>query len=866
MRKIAALFLALTLSMPHPALALRNEASKETGLEEDLRLALAKPDPLQAATQVIADRFTHAIGIPPAFSSIAAGVEEIRLINSEDIRPRVREAIAEFLHQIPAMEEKGPVNQFIHAPFDLIWERVKDLTEAERVLLTWIQFRYAVLDQYQLRKAWEKDSGSRERYPVSEYDIGYAIEEWEQFVDSPVWSSRSASPKDRVLFLLDLQFAYRARGEFPDQPDWWMKQGKEYYLRRNRNDLLQARSHLDKAEKLAKRSARDLLPKIEEEKAALQKLLGRNAAGAEELGRPEVPTYRRALLLGGVGNIGRGHIAPMLGRDGFDILFIDFNQSLIAAANQRDSYVVTPVGGGEPMTVRHFWGIAAQDQERVAAQGPRADWIFATVGTDNIIKLRDVVYRFIRNRVAADHLATLNIVFAENLPIDQPQIAALRQVVLDMSDSEMARYVQDHVNFIGAPPVEEFQEYEQNHVGWPGAVVSITVPPTLAKTETGNPLDISVEGGGPYELVVDGKELKNTPVVPSGIKLVDNIRAAREKKLLIHNMGHATFAYLAWILGMEPTGNPALAIRQDPRIARILRRAMEESAVGLLHRYPAEFTRSEMDHTIDELLNRFANVELNDTVERIARDPLRKLAKNDRLIGAAISAREAGIVPEAILLAVAAAIRYAQGQGVPNADLQAVRQQIQDLGFALPETQVEFQTAFDRLAAGAEESDRQKEIGAAVERFRVERRPSAIVENSGYYLEGEGIAFAPILALLEAKKEELNLNSFLFSGVVETRQDRDRLLAVVDSNMQARKLILSRIFVVEEQEAEDLAGRYELAKAAAQRLLMGTQIQTVSELRQDWLAQLNAILNSFGYRLPDDPSVQRAARTLLEAA
>ncbi len=428
-----------------------------------------------------------------------------------------------------------------------------------------------------------------------------------------------------------------------------------------------------------------------------------SVGGLEEIGRSEVPAYRRALLLGGVGNIGRGHIAPMLSRDDFDIFFVDFNQSLIAAANERDFYTVTPVGRGESMTVRNFWGIDARDQDRVAAQGPRADWIFTTVGTENIIKLQDVVYQFIRDRITAGHLATLNIVFAENLPIDQPQIAALRQAVLDLSDGTMARYIRDRVNFIGAPPVEDFREYELDHVGWPGAVVSITVPPTLAKVQTDNPLDIPVEGGGPYELVVDGKEMKNTPVVPSGIRLVDNIRAAREKKLLIHNMGHAAFAYLAWVLGMEPAGNPALAIQRDPRIGRIVRRAMEESASGLLHRYPAEFTRAEMDHYLDELLERFSNVELNDTIERIARDPLRKLGKNDRLIGAAISAHEAGVKPEAILLAVTATIRYAVAQGVSDADLQAVKQQIQGLGFSLPQTDKEFRNTFDRLAGGLEE-------------------------------------------------------------------------------------------------------------------------------------------------------------------
>ena len=457
----------------------------------------------------------------------------------------------------------------------------------------------------------------------------------------------------------------------------------------------------------ARPEAKSGLEELEQVLRGLSASLGISVfkTGLEELGRPDTETSHTALLLGGVGNIGRGFIAPLLGRNNFDIFFVDFNQPLIAAANERDSYVVTPVGGGDPVTVEHFWGIDARDQDRVAAQGPRADWIFTTVGTENIIKLREVIYHFIRNRIAAGHRATLNIVFAENLPIDQPQIAALRQAVLDQSDAEMAQYILESVNFIGAPPVGSFREYELTHVGWPGAVVGITVPPTLVKAETDNPLDISVEGGGPYELVVDGKELKNTPFVPSGIKLVENIRAAREKKLLIHNMGHAAFAYLAWSQGVAPEGNPAGAIQPGSPIERIVRRAMEESAAGLLHRYATEFTKDEMNDYIEQLLQRFANVDLNDTVERIARDPLRKLATNDRLVGAAISAKEAEVEPEAILLSIAAALRYAETQGVTTSDLQAVKQRIQELGFKLPETEVEFQSAFDHLSAAGLEED-----------------------------------------------------------------------------------------------------------------------------------------------------------------
>ncbi len=423
------------------------------------------------------------------------------------------------------------------------------------------------------------------------------------------------------------------------------------------------------------------------------------AAGLEEIGRPDVPAYKRAVIFGGLGNIGRGYLAPLLAADDFDLILADVNETLIAEAEQRQSYTVTPVGTGQPAEVRNFWALNVNQTDQVAALGPQADWIFTSVGQKMIIRLTDTVYQFIRKRIEANHLATLNIVFAENLPIDQPEITALREAVLKMAQDDLTRkYIEDKVNFIGAAPA--FENYVSGSVGWVGAVVHITVPPTIAAFSE-NPLDVSVEGGGPYLLEVDAQELRGTSFVPSGLRAVKNIRAAREKKLLIHNMGHAALAYFSSALGIA---DPAEGIR-DQRVARLVRKAMMESAQGFQHRYPDLLTLEQLTSYVDGLLARFGNRELRDTVDRIAKDTLeRKLQENDRLFGAAISAKEAGVDPTAITLAIAAALRYARViDHLTEEQLSFVTALAQKHGLELPESDEALTETIEHFSAGLEE-------------------------------------------------------------------------------------------------------------------------------------------------------------------
>ena len=61
----------------------------------------------------------------------------------------------------------------------------------------------------------------------------------------------------------------------------------------------------------------------------------------------------------------------------------------------------------------------------------------------------------------------------------------------------------------------------------------------------------------------------------------------------------------------------------------------------------------------ENLIERFRNKLLGDTVERVGRDTKRKLAKNDRLVGAALLCEKHGIAPTCILAGLAAGLHFA---------------------------------------------------------------------------------------------------------------------------------------------------------------------------------------------------------------
>jgi mannitol-1-phosphate 5-dehydrogenase len=117
-----------------------------------------------------------------------------------------------------------------------------------------------------------------------------------------------------------------------------------------------------------------------------------------------------------------------------------------------------------------------------------------------------------------------------------------------------------------------------------------------------------------------------------------------EAKLYGHNAAHALLGYLAGKQGCRCLSDANSQLQEFVRAA-----FLEESGAALLHKYSGLdylFTPAGFTVYADDLLRRMVNPWLRDTVERVTRDPRRKLGWHDRLVGTMRLALDAGIVPK----------------------------------------------------------------------------------------------------------------------------------------------------------------------------------------------------------------------------
>jgi len=132
-----------------------------------------------------------------------------------------------------------------------------------------------------------------------------------------------------------------------------------------------------------------------------------------------------------------------------------------------------------------------------------------------------------------------------------------------------------------------------------------------------------------------------------------------EAKLYGHNAIHAILAYL----GAQKGYKKMAELKDDKEIMQTARDAfIKESGAALIKKYAhlkdELFTEAGYRAYAEDLLERMTNSYLDDTIERAARDPQRKLAVNDRIFGTIKLAKEYGIEPVNMTKAAAAGMAY----------------------------------------------------------------------------------------------------------------------------------------------------------------------------------------------------------------
>lgn len=136
----------------------------------------------------------------------------------------------------------------------------------------------------------------------------------------------------------------------------------------------------------------------------------------------------------------------------------------------------------------------------------------------------------------------------------------------------------------------------------------------------------------------------------------DDLLPFEEAKLYGHNATHALAAYLGSLKGVRTIAE----LEELPGVLEFLRAAfLDESGQALIRKnggIDPLFTKKGYEEYADDLLKRMLNPYLGDTVERVGRDPLRKLGWDDRLVGTVRVALQQGVEPKRYATGIAAAL------------------------------------------------------------------------------------------------------------------------------------------------------------------------------------------------------------------
>ena len=342
----------------------------------------------------------------------------------------------------------------------------------------------------------------------------------------------------------------------------------------------------------------------------------------------------------GAGNIGRGFIGEILFENGFEIAFVDVNETIIDALNERGSYEIEIAEEGQRhIAVSGVRGINNRlHPEAVVEAIAEADLVTTAIGPNILPFIASLVAQGIEARQAAGNQAPLDVLACENM----------------IGGSEfLYEEVKKHLSEAGLA-------FAQEHIGFPNAAVDRIVPAQSHE----DPLFVVVE---PFnEWVVETRGMKNPDLVLDKVHYEAELEPFIERKLFSVNSGHATSAYTGAYYGAQTilealqnvtVKNNVEAVLAEIRSLLIAKWGFDEAALVDYHKV---------------IISRFENPFIVDDVARVARTPIRKLGYDERFIRPIRELKERGLSYQYLLQTVAYVFAYQDETDEQSVQLQAL--------------------------------------------------------------------------------------------------------------------------------------------------------------------------------------------------
>ena len=255
--------------------------------------------------------------------------------------------------------------------------------------------------------------------------------------------------------------------------------------------------------------------------------------------------------------------------------------------NSRGNYRIIIKGEtDEELLVPNVDAIIASDTQKVTEAVSTAGILAVSVGKNSLENVIPLIEAGLELRYDGNISCPLDIIIAENR-------------------RDAGAFMKEHLfkNLPADYPVETMVGLIETSIG---KMVPIMTMDELEK----DPLLVYAE---PYNtLILDRKGFKCPIPEIKGLAPKDNIKAWVDRKAFIHNLGHSTAAYYGFYL--YPDAKYMYEILEDSKVLKFTTDVMLQSADILSAIYPDDFTLSDLEDHIDELINRFRNKALKDTI------------------------------------------------------------------------------------------------------------------------------------------------------------------------------------------------------------------------------------------------------------
>jgi mannitol-1-phosphate 5-dehydrogenase len=341
------------------------------------------------------------------------------------------------------------------------------------------------------------------------------------------------------------------------------------------------------------------------------------------------------IVIVGAGATGRGHIGQLAHDAGFRITFIEKRSDLVEQLRASGRYAVGLAGAEvRDLEISGFSVLHISEVESCAEAIADADIAATAVIPTNLESTVPTFAAGLSLRRSRDVARPLNVIACENM---------------ERSSSTLRSYLEAE-----APELD--WEWIASHVGFPDSMVARAIP-----VPKDDPMHLLAEST--QEWSVDARGVKPPMPALQGMTLSPNQEAALERKLYIKNTGHMSIGVLGFLKGYALMDQAA----RDPEVLSAVDAATRESAAAVVgrHGFDAAWTENYRASFLEAMKSPY----LPDDVSRVVREPIRKLTREERLIGPAMLACEQGAEPKALAAVIASTLRVCVDGDPQSAEL-----------------------------------------------------------------------------------------------------------------------------------------------------------------------------------------------------